>query len=405
MTSADTPPAAVPPPAPPAVAVAPAMPRAEDRPALRRALAALYRLLRPAGAGLLRLAHRLAPGFAATVFGSDIFERYTARYTWLANQFGHVAIGIVLVALGVVLGLIVQAEAPASWGVATGLLLWGVVYVPKEVADGVLAERSSAGLFPPDALELGLDMVDDALFVLVGVLAAIALFDVLSPGPIWPWLADPRWGGAMVAILLVVLLPFAGWRIRAVLPAKDALDRACLPYTVRLARFNGALAAARRAGGSDEALGAEPMAPTALAELVLAFARDAAEAPEAIVLAAAPGATGRTWLACAIGCEATARAIPVRYLSWRARDLQPYPEALAPAAARLVIVDDCAASLETVAAELALPPGRRLLVVRPDPAAEAAALLPEGSERPLLGLLLTRGVDVHAVRRLDPAAA
>lgn len=349
---------------------------ARERPALRTLLVLVYRLLRPAGKGLHALVRRIAPGFAAEFFGSDIFERYTATYAWAANQVGHVAIGALLAVAPASLAASAGAARPAAWGALVGGVLWAVLYVVKEIADAALAEDSASPLFPVDALELGLDSLDDTAFVLTGlVFAGVACAALTGENaPAWlPW-ATFALAGALVVRAI--------WRVRAVRPVKRRFDRSCLPYFVRLARFNGDL--------HGHWLGTQRS--TGPAEAILAFARNDPDAPDLVTLAAAPGQSGRTWLACAIGCEATERNVAVRYTTWtalRAGQAAPIAEAEQVAQAAIVIIDDCDADPATVRSTLPCGAGRVLVVMAGDGARNADA-----DRRPRLHLTLVKGVTV-----------
>lgn len=357
-----------------------------ERRVLRALLLLVYRLLKPAGRTLHALVRRIAPGFAAEFFGSDIFERYTATYAWAANQVGHVAIGALLVIAPAALAAWTGAVRPAAWGAGVGALFWALCYVVKEIADAALAEESASRLFPLDALELGLDSLDDTAFVLTGVVLAALACAELTDKPLPAWLGGtaegPPWAALAAAGVLAI---YAVRRIRVVRPVKRRFDRSCLPYFVRLARFNGELVGTWTGTRRN----------TDPAAAILAFARNDPAAPDLVTLAAAHGQSGRTWLACAIGCEATARNLAVRYTTWaalRTGQAAPIADAEPVDHAAIVIIDDCDADPATV--RRALPAGtRRLMVVM------AGGSRPDADPCPRLDVTLAKGVTVSPPAR------
>jgi hypothetical protein len=195
-------------------------------------------------------------------FGSDVFEPYTACYTWLANQLGHFTIGAFLYGLAWVPSFIVAnnqtAACPAHTGgaafhYALGFagLLW-LVYIVKEVADIVHEDdlvndlckdtKKKGRPFPADQREVALDGWTDCFFVAFGIVFAhgsawimsnIACVDEIKALHINLNTSGGWWWLLPIALGIAYAIE-RGWHY---LPQKNRFDASGLPFYFRLARF------------------------------------------------------------------------------------------------------------------------------------------------------------------------
>jgi len=203
---------------------------------------------------------------AGSLFASDVYQSYTASYTWSSNQAAHLGLGFCAAALA--LGLV-------PWLAEHRWILF-VVYPLKEARDVVLAGRMAVSPFPVPRAQVLVDAATDLAFVTMGI--ALAAMLPLEPGEAILWLC------------VLAALAFLAWRRFG--PEKRAFDKSALPYLFRLGAF--------RASWSVE----EPA--------VRRFLRG--EGPRHLLLVGKAG-SGRTTLAVAIGCEMTVRQGYARYCS------------------------------------------------------------------------------------------
>jgi len=239
----------------------------------------------PAQGGLLR---RFLAWLPAEYFGSDVYARYTAAYTWQANQIGHFAIGF-----GAGFILLWLGAAPFGW--AAWLLIGA--YALKEAADFGIAKVQAQGFFPADQGELLADMATDTFFVAAGVLIANVSIDA------------PYWAVAATAALGLLLRFVLGDRV--FLPAKEAFDRSDLPVYYRLPNF--------------------PKAPTfrlenrdRLVALYTGAPHNGQAPPRHVLIQGRPG-TGESTLAAGLGAELSNRRRRVRYTAAYALFEEPGP--------------------------------------------------------------------------------
>jgi hypothetical protein len=148
----------------------------------------------------------------ASLFASDVYQNYTAWYTWVSNQAAHAG-------LGCMAALIAMATLP--WIDANRWALFAV-YPCKEGWDYVRAARINRPPFPLKRREILMDCTTDVAFVSVGVL--IAALTPLSVHDILLSLA------AAVAVALGLTPPFRR--------SKQGFDRSGMPFLFRLATFH-----------------------------------------------------------------------------------------------------------------------------------------------------------------------
>lgn len=239
-------------------------------------------------------------GRIATDFvGSDVLYRYTAAYSWQANQLGHVGLGVVATFLvwwvaGQLTAWAIGAPELCLWEVApaacrfraadlpfAAIALAWLAYVGKEAVDyGLATKLEVEGSFAISRRELLADSIADCSFVTLGVLLAAAA------------VTEPY---CLIYILVggcALWLAFA----RRVLPGKRAFDRSDLPFYYRLPVFAQRITVRNR-------------------EMIERFMREE-EGPRHLLLVGGPG-TGKTTLAVGIGSTlAAAYRKRVRYMSF-----------------------------------------------------------------------------------------
>ncbi len=204
---------------------------------------------------------------AGSLFSSDVYQSYTASYTWWANQTAHLGLGFVATAIAMEL---------ISW-LATYFWVAFLVYPLKEIRDIRLALIASQSPFPIKKCEIIADSVTDVIFVSLGVALAVFL----------PW---PDVYLAVWFLLLVVATLWGWWRFH---PEKRAFDKSGLPYLFRLGTYSAA--------NWDYAK-----------KPVCNFLKG--NGPQHLILSGKPG-DGRTTLAVAIGSEVTVGQKYIRYIS------------------------------------------------------------------------------------------
>ena len=205
---------------------------------------------------------------AGSLFSSDVYQSYTASYTWTSNQTAHLGLGFILASIAL-------AWFPELRGV------WWVLFVPyflKELYDAYLTWKINKGPLAIERAEVWWDGVADFTFVSLGVAYAL-----LITGGVWHH--------AVFFVALAAAVLVFGARF---IPEKRAFDKSKLPYLFRLGTYHCRNLGADLAGEID------------------GFFRQRGETRH-LLLHGNPG-SGRTTLAVGIGCEAAIRHGYVRYL-------------------------------------------------------------------------------------------
>jgi hypothetical protein len=225
--------------------------------------------------------------FWADAYGKEVQTAATYSYTWLADQFGHLCIGI----LANVLASLVAGWVMVEWGLARELE-WGTGRWPGFVLAliGVSlwewsAYRSSVkqatGTFPLDTDLLRDNAVIAAVYMALGALLGLA-FHL----PVWWALLI----SAAVVVAAVLLAP--RW-----LRQKIIWQKASIPYLFRLAD-------------------AAPTINQPNADALLKVIDDGAPPPNPRqIVIGGPIGSGRTSMASGIGTEFAFKSHKVRYLS------------------------------------------------------------------------------------------
>jgi hypothetical protein len=244
--------------------------------------------------------------FAGSLTSSDVYQNYSASYSWISNQTAHIGLGLILT--GVAIAFFPRL---GQW---PWLILPLVLYPFKELIDVMRTRGAPQKAFAIRKEELSLDTASDISFVTVGISAALLL-------PVG-W-----WGGLLVLILAGAAL---GYFVPRFLPVKRAFDKSGLPYFFRLANY----------GAKFD----EPQI-----EMIRKLIQDIDSGGDAnthLVLFG-PGQSGKTTLAVGIGSELTARKARVRYISFgkyldigENSSVSPLNQPWLAEECRLLIVDD-----------------------------------------------------------------
>lgn len=111
------------------------------------------------------------------LIGKDSQRGITLTYGWLANQFGHFALGYIPVLLfyGIYTQWLVLAN-PILWALLSTMILWTVFEAYNFL--GPLLKPSRTNPFKPDWFNVGFDTLTDLLFFYTGSFAAILLYEM-----------------------------------------------------------------------------------------------------------------------------------------------------------------------------------------------------------------------------------
>ncbi|MEQ8965512.1 MAG: hypothetical protein RID91_06785 [Azospirillaceae bacterium] len=272
-----------------------------------------------------------------SAFGSDVYEDYTAVYTWQSNQMAHAMMGFAGTTL--LAHAIVTLGANPWWALA-----FAVIPALKDLTDYAVDLTRTGPIFPTtDAhrAEMRADGLTDNLFWIIGTL--LAAFLAVSAGGKGP----AFYALALVAAAVTVggiLGPGRRWTAR-----KLGFDEAGLPFFFRLPNFTGNPVRATELPADDGAAAAEGgRADAVRAVEAVTYGHDGA-ADHLIV--SGPPRCRKTTLAAGIGSGLTVRGVGVRYLSQAALiDVLSAPpptdrartEPVTPESVDTVIVDDLA---------------------------------------------------------------
>lgn len=242
---------------------------------------------------------------ARDLYGTkDVQDAIMATYVWMADQIGHIALGLLpTLLLGWIWHLVCDAiglgEGWAVGGciaIAVGLFLY---WISKERQDYVDTYERAAKRFPFNSADILWNIKTALLYFAIGGLLALAALIG------WPWLL-----GAL-ALTIYPGVRVAFWWLRR----KLAFQQAGLPYLYRLTNFKGMI--------GDEALTAVAglcdlkERPVVLWKVL--FGRDIIEKAAPVtcrhLLVTGPLRSGKTSLAVGIGTEFAFALGIGRYLS------------------------------------------------------------------------------------------
>jgi hypothetical protein len=225
--------------------------------------------------------------FWTDAYGKEVQTAATYSYTWLADQFGHVCLGIIFNFLATALSSWVMAGF--SWnfeynkGLWPGLLLVVLGAAAWEWSAYNKSVKQATGRFPLDTRLLRNNAIVATVYIALGAVLGFAfrLPHILS--------------ASLIAIVLVVAIFLAPWWLRQ----KIVWQKASLPYLFRLADV-----AAATVQEADAKI---------LQKLIDDGAPPFTHACQVVI--GGPIGSGRTAMAAGIGTEFAFKKHKVRYLS------------------------------------------------------------------------------------------
>ena len=236
--------------------------------------------------------------FWRDIFGKEVQSAATYSYLWMADQMGHLCIGILVQfivvfvlgtsLLGWVIGeghwVVQNANHIAAFIVVAGVSLWEFKAFSKSKREG------SSGFFPLDVTLLRNNAIIATAYMVFGVIVG------------WGFIIGAYWGAVIFIAMLIASLACAPYWFRQ----KIIWQKASMPYLSRLADVTF------------------QTKDTARLEALRATAKDLQaiidSAPDGLgpkqVILAGPIGSGRTPIACGIGTELAFRESKVRFLSF-----------------------------------------------------------------------------------------
>lgn len=233
--------------------------------------------------------------FWLDINGKEVQTAETYSHSWIANQFGHVCLGIFLGGLlGFVSESVLDVVLPFPWDFLTGSL---IAVVPVAFWEWRAYQRSveqATCHFPVDRKLLRDNAKVATYYMVLGVASAFVYrYFALTPGA-WLGLSNKVWFaisfGSLVLIGIRLALPW--------LHQKIVWQKAGLPYLFRLAETQPTI----EKEDATELQGLIDSGPPP------------ARAPYQIVIGGPIGA-GRTQLSAGIGTELAFKDMTVRYLT------------------------------------------------------------------------------------------
>ncbi len=221
--------------------------------------------------------------------GRDLFDKEVASaatysYLWIADQMGHIGLGIVVVfALGWIVPLFHLAPVWTHWlPLAIGMFLVSLWEYRAYRTYAALA----TGMFPSGDALLARNALIAAAYMVAGVAAGFA------------WHESTPIAVGVTAVAIPFLLVFAVPWLRQ----KIIWQKAGLPYLFRLSYSAAPIA-------KDDA--------RKLQDLIDAqIAAGDKPAPKSVIILSGPLGAGKTSLACGIGTECAFGGVKVRYTSF-----------------------------------------------------------------------------------------
>ena len=276
----------------------------------------------------------------SSLFGSDVFVRYTAVYSWNSNQMAHAMMGFCGATL-MVYGFAVLGAAPV-WA-----LTFAIIPILKDLTDylaDIEQESSVFKLTQKYLREMRQDGLTDNLFWNTGAVLAVLVAVAQEGKDAWFW---------ALLVLLAVMLGVVFVKARPHYEAeKRRFDDAALPFFFRLPNFTGNPVAVRDVAADGSGDWREGRAEAVRA--IEAFAYNDSREPAHMVIDGVSG-TRKTPLAVGIGSGATVQGVTVRFMTQstlveeiqagQPQMLRADTEPLDPREAGLLILDDIASPL------------------------------------------------------------
>lgn len=220
--------------------------------------------------------------FWRDIFGKEVQSAATYSYLWMADQMGHVALGIIL---QFALTFVLQYIFGLSDAWASGIALVGIsgaVSFWEYRAYTVSARNASSGTFPLDTTLLRDNAVIATAYMVFGVLAGYAFH-------LHGW-----WGAAVFAVALLLCIFYAPYWLRQ----KIIWQKAALPYLSRLADLK-ATVPPEQAKAIQDLVDSHPGSP-----------------PWRQVIIAGAVGSGRTPMVTGLGTDLAFKGYKVRYTSF-----------------------------------------------------------------------------------------
>ncbi len=222
--------------------------------------------------------------FRADVYGKEVQSAATYSYMWMADQMGHVCVGILVSQITTVgARQLWQFFGWHSFAEIAGLIAAIAIVAAWEASTFFSSEQSAKGLFP-----LGRELLRDNAIIatLYMALGAVVGFGFHIGLP---------WGDVAVIIACTII---AVWLAPRWLRQKIIWQKAALPYLSRLAEM-------------------EPIMGPEAAKMLQQLLDEGAppKVKPAQVIIGGPVGSGRTQLAAGIGTEFAFKNVKTRYIS------------------------------------------------------------------------------------------
>src|SRR6516165_5039843 len=225
--------------------------------------------------------------FKKDVYGKEVQTTSPYSYTWIADQVGHVCLGI-MINFGLTLAAYYALRffgGDPSWDALAGLLAGSTIVSLYELRTYRSSVKDATGLFPLDRKSLRDNAIIAAVYLILGVGVRFALHQSAVVGVV-----------LFLALLLVAILCAPPW-----LRQKIIWQKAGLPYLFRLA---------------DAQLSMTDKVAVQIQNLIDQGAPPRPNSPPRQVIVGGPIGSGRTTIAAGIGTEFAFNKTKVRYLSF-----------------------------------------------------------------------------------------
>ena len=225
--------------------------------------------------------------FGKDVYGKEVQTTSPYSYTWIADQVGHVCLGI-MINFGLTLAGYYALRffgGDPSWDALGGLVAGSTIVSLYELRTYRSSVKDATGLFPLDRKSLRDNAIIAAVYLILGVGVGFAFHQTAVVAVV-----------LFLALLLVAILCAPRW-----LRQKIIWQKAGLPYLFRLA---------------DAQLSMTEKVAKQIQNLIDQGAPPRPNSPPRQVIVGGPIGSGRTTIAAGIGTEFAFKKMKVRYLSF-----------------------------------------------------------------------------------------
>jgi hypothetical protein len=242
----------------------------------------------------------LGKQFVIDVYGKEVQDPSSYSYTWMADQVGHICLGIlVYFVIVVIVGALGNDWAAVRWWIgipawgthgveAAGVIGGALVVALYEFRTFLFDALKARGLFPVDTNLLAANAGIATIYMILGLGVGFAMQVALGDN-------HPLRGAAIFAILFVLAIVLAPEWLRQ----KITWQKADLPFVFRLANV--------------PSKGITDLQAAAL-QTVVSDSAPPDQKPRQVVIGG-PIGSGRTELAAGIGTEFAFKNRKVRYLT------------------------------------------------------------------------------------------